>query len=395
MMQEFEKAVREVLNHIEDQQQRVDFVNRIIAIRMMREDDPCWCGSKKTVSSCHWKRQDARPVSMAQQVGLRVGIFKRNRICSATFDSVNCEIKNIICAHTIQRNGALRAMAEDGHVGSLYQQVGDISDVNVKRGVKHIASVFYGFCRKHDNELFECLEKKPVALNAECLWASSYRSICHEHYQKTAAIEGAKAQLNFADNGMPLPWQLMVQSEIRHSLAQHKLGLSFINTIKQRFEQIYANPQGKLQGWLVTFNGPPQLAVSGAFSPFYSLDGQQIQGGEATHHVEHFAISTVIYEGGIAWIIACLPEQHIVVHFLEQLFRRSHAEIMAILSWAVFAWNENVYFPLSWWEGLSEINKDALLELAQKANCTTPYENQTFPGSVINQNIQSITSFPC
>ncbi|KHT42227.1 hypothetical protein [Pectobacterium brasiliense] len=394
-MQEFEKAVREVLEHIEDQQQRIDFVNRVIAIRRMQEDEPCWCGSKKTVSNCHWKRQDARPMSVDQQVGLRVGIFKRKKICSATFDSANCETKNIVGAHTIQRSGTLKAMAEDGHVGSLYQQVGEASDVNVKRGVKHIASVFYGFCRKHDNDLFECLEKKPVALNAECLWASSYRSVCHEHYQKTAAIEGAKAQLDFADNGMPLPWQLMIQSEIRRSLANLERGLAFISTIKQRFEQISADPRGKLLGWLVTFNGPPKLAVSGTFSPFYSLDGQLIQGGKATRHVEHFAISTVMYEGYVAWIVACLPEQHIVARFLEQLFSRSHREIMAILSWAVFAWNENVYFPLSWWEGLSEMNKEELLELAQKANCTTSYENQTFPGSVINQHIQSIIPFPC
>lgn len=393
-MHEFENAVREVLEHIEDQQQRIDFVNRVIAIRKMQEDDPCWCGSKKSVSSCHWKRQDARQVSVDQQVGLRVGIFKRNRICSATFDSANCETKNIIGAHTIQRSGALKAMAEDGHVGSLYQQVGEVSDVNVKRGVKHVASVFYGFCRKHDNDLFECLEKKPVTLNAQCLWASSYRAVCHEHYQKTAAIEGAKAQLDFADNGMPLPWQLMMQSEIRHSLAQLEHGLAFISTIKKRFEQISADPQGKLLGWLVTFDGTPKLAVSGTFSPFYSLDGQIIQGGEATRHVEHFAISTVMYDGNVAWIVACLPEQHIVARFLEQLFSRSHREIMAILSWAVFAWNENVYFPLSWWEGLSKMNREALLELAQKANCTTPYENQTFPGSVINQHIQSVIPFP-
>jgi len=361
---------------------------------MMQESDPCWCGSKKTVSDCHLKRQNAKTVSVEQQIGLRVGIFKRNRICSASFDSANCETKNIIGAHTIQRNGALKAMAEDGHVGSLYQQVGEVSNVNVKCGVKRIASVFYGFCRKHDNDLFECLEKKPVILNAECLWASSYRAVCHEHYQKMAAIEGAKAQLDFADNGMPLPWQLMMQSEIRYSLTQLEYGLAFLSTIKQRFEKISADPQGKLLGWLITFNGPPKLAVSGTFSPFYSLDGQRIQGGETTRHVEHFAISTIMYEENVAWIVACLPEQRIAVSFLEQLFSHSHREIMEILSWAVFAWNENVYFPLSWWEGLSEMDKNALLELVQKANCAAPYENQTFPGSVINQQIRSVIPFP-
>lgn len=394
-MQDLEKSIREVLGYIEDRQQRIDFVNQVFAIRRMQEDDPCWCGSEKTVSSCHWKRQDARPVSVGHQVGMRVGIFKRKKFCSATYDSANCETKNIVGAHTIQKSAVLEAMAEEGHVGSLYQQVGEVSDVNLKRGVTNIASVFYGFCRKHDNDLFECLEKRPVVLNAECLWASSYRAVCHEHYQKMAAIEGTKAQRDFADNGLPLPWQLMMQAEIRNSQAQLHLGLEFIGTIKQRFEQISADPQGKLLGWLVTFNGPPKLAVSGTFSPFYSLDGQLIQGGEATQHVEHFAISTVLYEGKAAWIVACLPEQRIVVRFLEQLFSRSHREIMDILSWAVFAWNENVYFPLSWWDGLGETDKEALLALAQKANCTTPYENQTFPGSVIDQHIQSVIPFPC
>ena len=394
MDQAFKLALRDVLSSLATQDERIDFTQKLITIMRLGDDQPCWCQSGKLHKDCHKKRESAAEFNQGHEIGIRIRTFKKKKFCSASFDSENCEQGNIVEAHTIQNNGVLSLMAEKGHVGSLYQQVGDLSGVRVRRGVASSASIFRGFCGKHDKQLFKCIEDAPVALTAECLWASSYRAVCHEHYQKMAAIQGTLAQRDFADNGYSLPWQFYIQRNIQHTLEQQKLGLMFIKRIKDRFEEIVKQPEGKLLGWMVTFDGPPLLAVSGTFSPFYSLNGEQIQGGRVTSHLEHFSISTVMYEGNGAWIISCLPEQTIAAEFLAQLFSRSLQDIMAFFCWAILGWNENVYFPLSWWHTLSEDHQNALLTLAQDVNCAVPYENQIFPANIIPQKINQILPFP-
>ncbi|MBU4682921.1 hypothetical protein KC222_12960 [Cedecea davisae] len=394
MDEKFKLAFEEILNSLATQDERMDFTQKLITIMRLDDDQPCWCRSGKLHKDCHKKRESAAKFNQDHEIGIRVRTFKKKKFCSASFDSGNCDHRNISGAHTIQNNGVLSLMADNGHVGSLYQQVGDLSDVEVERGVTSSASIFHGFCRKHDDDLFKCIEKLPVALTAECLWASSYRAVCHEHYQKMAAIQGTLAQRDFADNGYSLPWQFYIQRNIQHTLEQQKLGLMFIKHIKDRFEEINKQPEGKLLGWMVTFDGPPILAVSGTFSPFYSLNGEPIQGGRVTSHLEHFSISTVMYEGNGAWIVSCLPEQTIAAEFLAQLFSRNLQDIMAFLCWAILGWSENVYFPLSWWRKLSDGHRNALLTLAQDVNCAVPYENQTFPANIIPQKINQILPFP-
>lgn len=394
MGQAFRLALRDVLHLLGTQEDKDEFIHKLSIIMRIGDAQLCWCRSGKIHKDCHKKRESAAEFNQGHEVGIRIRTFKKKKFCSASFDSENCELGNIVEAHTIQNNGVLSLMAEKGHVGSLYQQVGDLSGVRVERGATSSASIFRGFCGYHDKKLFKCLEDVPVALTAECLWASSYRAICHEHYQKMAAIQGTLAQRDFADNGYSLPWQFYIQKNIQYTLEQQKLGLMFIKYIKARFEEIVQKPEGKLLGWMVTFDGPPILAVSRTFSPFYSLNGEQIQGGRVTSHLEHFSISTVMYEGNGAWIISCLPEQTIIAEFLAQIFSRNLQDIMAFLCWAIFGWNENVYFPLSWWRALSEDHQKALLTLTQDVNCAVPYENQTFPASIIPQKINQILSFP-
>lgn len=104
--------------------------------------------------------------------------------------------KEIISAHSIQRMGQLQHIAEYSHV---YRMNGDISTLRKTNGSpapKRIgigkASTFLGFCKAHDNALFEPIDNFPLRPTAEQVALYAYRSLCRECFVKENAMQVMK-----------------------------------------------------------------------------------------------------------------------------------------------------------------------------------------------------------
>lgn len=72
----------------------------------------------------------------------------------------DCE-GGVIKAHTVSRGPNLAKIAENGHVLQYGASIPDMNKNGGKLSVKRIgikdASVFHGFCSKHDREIFSCI----------------------------------------------------------------------------------------------------------------------------------------------------------------------------------------------------------------------------------------------
>jgi hypothetical protein len=96
----------------------------------------------------------------------------------------------IIRAHTISRSNHLSKIQEDGHVSTpaYGHDIGMIPAMDfLKKGTKS-ASSFYGFCKFHDNKIFEKIDNFSDIqdLNDEFFFVLAYRSLCLELYKKMA-----------------------------------------------------------------------------------------------------------------------------------------------------------------------------------------------------------------
>ena len=85
-------------------------------------------------------------------------IFKK-KIC-LFFDHQKCD-SEIIRSHTIQKRRALDKIAKDSHVygymnSKKFEQFSN--PLSIQKISINEASTFYGFCKKHDNELFALLD---------------------------------------------------------------------------------------------------------------------------------------------------------------------------------------------------------------------------------------------
>jgi hypothetical protein len=116
---------------------------------------------------------------------------RKTRLCM--FD--NCQ-QEAIKSHVFQKNGILREISEKNH---LIQLLPPNPYELTKKGIYDFKKVgvndvytFKGFCKEHDNDLFQPIESKSILdfTNANQQALFSYRGLCQEIRRKEIAIEG-------------------------------------------------------------------------------------------------------------------------------------------------------------------------------------------------------------
>lgn len=346
--------------------------------------------SNRFYKDCHLQRHEHRKISEGEVVNQLSKIFDSKKYCSASFDNKNCKLP-IKGAHTVQRGRVLSSMAKDGHVGTFYRNRNGFEKLrDIKTGVKKEASIFYGFCEFHDTELFKCIELTEFIVTPENCWSSSYRAICHEYYQKNAAREAVAWQIENLDKGYKLSEQLILQEKLFLLKRDVFKGFEDISLIKGKYEQARIKSNYELiSSYVVVFDKPLCLAVSATMSPFYNVNGVKIQNlGNPKYHFQHFAISTVTVNGCAAYVVSYLKEHSIIEKYLKEVFDKGNEFIKSWLTKSIFAYAENTFFNLDWWEVLEDDKKASIYNLAMSENYTLPFEiddlvSSEVPGSIV------------
>ena len=115
--------------------------------------------------------------------------LKKNRKCM--FGDCN---RPAINSPVMQKNGILREMSENNHVvvtrlPNIFENTGDIFDLK-PIGINQAYS-FYGYCQKHDTNIFTPIESISSLdfnnINTQALF--SYRGLCQEIRRKEIVIE--------------------------------------------------------------------------------------------------------------------------------------------------------------------------------------------------------------
>lgn len=113
----------------------------------------------------------------------------------------NCS--KVIAAHTIQRAGALKEIADStNHVCTFYPVEFDRFHYPKlhRRGLRE-ASTFYGFCERHDGITFRALEQAAFTRTVEQCFLLAYRAHSHELYQKLASQSANPRLTELASRG--------------------------------------------------------------------------------------------------------------------------------------------------------------------------------------------------
>jgi hypothetical protein len=255
------------------------------------------------------------------------------------------ECSRPIGSHSISRSW-LEQIAERGHVMNFrlnaerapHEPIRVVVD---ETGINQ-ASVFPGFCREHDSEIFGAVERRLFTATTEQLCLLSYRSTCREAC--------AKHQMA----GFMLEQGMLESEETPHGIRTVKEMYWAIDllALKQHLEQAIKTRKFELQDhYVIRFKKTPTILVSTNFIPLITATGRKLE----VRPKDRLTFNIVpTPDGGFAvfsWTKDTPKNGHL---FVKSLANLSSGRLTDVLMRLAFEVSDNVFFSPPWWKALGD-----------------------------------------
>lgn len=271
----------------------------------------------------------------------------------------------IISAHSIQKKRQLSLIAEEGHV---YRINSDLSILKITNGVPQLkkiginkVSTFFGFCKQHDNSIFELIDNSFLAPNKQQVALYAYRCLCREYFVKENAVNVLTKMRNHST----------LNSSQKNFLTLAKLGNSAgfdgLKYHKEHYEEALSNGNyEQFEFVCFTSSSPCNSQFSGLLYPDHDFEGNFLQ--DLTNH-EHpmdlITFFTAPTSDGWAFVFGWhATSNQTCIPFIQSLANRvSMGEKLedALLRFSLSCC-ENHALRISWWERLNEHYKHEAME---------------------------------
>ncbi|MCK9398289.1 MAG: hypothetical protein M0Q44_22225 [Methylobacter sp.] len=271
----------------------------------------------------------------------------------------------IINAHSIQKNQSLSAIADNGKVYVVSSYFGDLKNNHgnityKKRGIEKEVSIFRGFCKQHDNELFKPIDDFPLIPTKQQVFLYAYRSLCRELFVKENSLDSINSQIGCAPHN----------TAVKQYLNAHKRGTEFgLNNLKihkQRFDNSLKNDSYLDIKYVIFISKQkPCIAFSGLLYPNFDFTGNQLQ--DLSNHENNLELITFFSapmnnnEWGVvfAWHKS---SSNVCVDFMRSLATMMYDKnkLGDLLFRLVISNCENHAISPQWWEKLSTKHQEKI-----------------------------------
>ncbi|RPI84336.1 MAG: hypothetical protein EHM34_03795, partial [Nitrosopumilales archaeon] len=270
----------------------------------------------------------------------------------------------IIKAHSIQKNQSLSAIAQNGHVYKISSDIGSLKEnkgrlTYKKYGVNKV-STFLGFCKKHDNELFEPIDNDLLKPTDQQVLLYSYRSLCRELFVSENALELAKSQLEKGVN----------QEAIKNMLSGYVRGKSFglenLKRHKSCYDKSLLNKSySNIKYVIFQSSQKPVIAFSGLFYPDFDFLGRELQNlGDQTQDLQLITFCSTPMKNGWAYLFAWhKTSSKVCVDFIRSLatmIYNNRSSLSDHLFRLAMTNCENLAISPKWWEKLDQDIKEKI-----------------------------------
>lgn len=292
----------------------------------------------------------------------------KNIGCCLHYDSDgNC--KEIVNAHSIQRERSLSAIAYDGHVYRIMADFGTLKknkgkSLCQKVGINKV-STFLGFCKKHDNELFKKIDNYPLMPTDEQIFLYGYRSLCRELFVKKNSLNIIENQLNNGQN------QRAIKELLSNFKQKTAFGLKNLIRHKYRYdESLKKKHYQNIEYVLFTSTQKPFIAFSGLFYPDFDFMGECLQDlGDHSTELELIGFCSAPMITGWGFLFSWhASSSKVCVDFMRSLATMicEDRKLEDMLFRLVISNCENHAISPQWWECLSDIHQRQIIERASK-----------------------------
>lgn len=333
-------------------------------------DDPlaaCWCRSERPWEECHKNRGNFPPMSSGELHSICSGEEPARRCRHPDAAPHTCSSLEPIGSHTIQRKGALAEISESGHVYSSkrsFERMEKNDGVVTldKLGVRQ-ASVFPGYCSKHDEALFDYAEGLNSPLDLRSCFLLSLRAAAFELSAKNRQLQLHVLRRRFVDRGEGFEQQSRIQNVMQVNQDAIELGLHDIARLNERYARAYSDqcPAKGLSVYAVRFDQVLPFAASGVFVVEIDFAGRALPSLRAGGHFSQVALNITVVGRStcmiLAWFGGIQSSAAKLVESFKSLPEDNKASAALILALEHL---ENFFCRPSWWDGLRPKDRERL-----------------------------------
>lgn len=210
------------------------------------------------------------------------------------------------------------------------------------------AVTFPGFCRKHDSELFSCLETAEFTATPAQLVALTYRSVCRE----------ACAKYQMVKCNLPRVLSKWPRSSYSQFAAQELKKCIRLLARKQELEKSLLVPDNDIAAYIVEFASHPTMLVSATVPISVTFTGRPLDSGRNDWTTFSILPSQ---KGGYAvftWSKRASKNPARLVKSFIGLNRELQSSALIHLALEI---SENVAIAPAWWAKLTVAQQDDLL----------------------------------
>lgn len=342
-------------------------------------DKACFCGSKKRYKNCCKKKYSKLEDIMSildenfELEHLKKCYIKKNL-------SKNCN-NEIIKAHTISKSSNLDKLRGKNQklvtFGISYQLLKNEKGIQYKKIPPKKASIFKGFCKYHDNKLFEDIDNNFNIREKKSFFLSFYRQTKYEYFKKNRIIENMKNISLFLKNTKFHHISLHFNKQIE----QEKLSLNDLNDIIASLETSIDDNENYIENdllYVTAFSLDSLLPFnfSAIYSPISDYEKKDIFYNPTTKKiVENIHIASLFNNGNPVFFLCCLKRHEKGVQFIKSFnCQKEKISLITKLAFCI----ENTFFQTEFID--NHINKDKFLS----------YFNEDTVYSLINQQSSSL-----
>ena len=289
---------------------------------------------------------------------------KRNRQRGRCFHyAAGDSCSDFSMAHSIQKSRMLSVIARNGHVYGLNHDFGALKKNAGRQSYKEIGineiSTFFGFCGKHDNELFRPIDDCALVPTNEQAMLYGYRSLCKELFAKQNAIELYNNEVATTD-------QPAVRDMFLSMAEGTYLGLKELEAHKELFDQPLKHSNFEEARYvLFRSSNRPNVVFSGLMYPDYDFSGNELQSlGDPDAKLDLITYSSAWMERGwgflFVWHSKCAPICERFISSLKQA-AADHGNYQDFLFRLAVGCENHAISP-EWWEGLPSRSRNLVVE---------------------------------
>jgi hypothetical protein len=331
---------------------------------------PCHCGSGLKYKNCHLKKENDETMKTYELDKELKDSYSKKKCMAKSLKDDKCS-KKIIKAHTISKSANLKVIAKDGHVFSFKKSIQALHDNSFTYPIEKIginnASVFNGFCAKHDKDLFSIIEDSDIIFSDEQIFMLAYRTVSNELYLKYASHDNTIKAKNY-DKGLSLGASLLYQ-DFNENFMKHGVDLAVkdLENIKKKYDEYLIKKDfSNIKYYILLIDKNLEIVNSTGWIP--TIDFKGIELANLNDHQELFnslTINSISYEnkGAIlfSWLDIDTLSNDYSIQFIKSLHEiKNKKKSLAILHW-LFECAENIYWSIDWWESINDEKKKKLM----------------------------------